>query len=89
MLYFQTVIAKDALVATMARAKKIRFSPGDSLGRAAPLLMLGSIEACTPLRRRSRRGRGFAWALLLIAAVAATLFVVDAANQGALLSLLT
>lgn len=65
------------------------FSPGYTLGRTAPLLMLGSIEACTPLRRRSRFGRGFAWALLLIAAVAATLFVVDAANQGVLLSLLT
>ncbi len=73
----------------MARSKKIRFGPGDTLGRTAPLLMLGSIEACVPLRRRSRFGRGFAWVLLLIAAVAATLFVVDAANQGALLSLLT
>ncbi len=74
---------------TMARSKKIRFGPGDTLGSTAPLLMLGSIEACTPIRRRSRFGRGLGWALLLIAALAATLFVVDAANQGALLSLLT
>ncbi len=72
----------------MAKTKRIRFGPGNTLGSTAPLLMLGSIEACTPRRRRSRFSRGFGWFLLLIAALAATLFVIDAANQGALLSLL-
>ncbi len=73
----------------MARTKRIRFGPGDTLGSTAPLLMLGSIEACTPRRRRSRFGRNLGLVLLLLVALAATLFVFDAANQGTLLSFLT
>lgn len=49
------------------KSKKVQFGPSIMMGGTARLIMMGSIDACQPLRKRSRAGlgTGLVWLVLL------------------------
>ena len=66
------------------KSRKTRSGPGGTLGSSAQLLMLGSIDACRPRRKRSRGGlvSGMFWLMLLATLGVATWLIVDGFRRG-------
>jgi len=70
------------------RAKRIQFGPGDTIGGTAPLIMMRDIDGYQPRRRRHRRGRGFAWAVLAVSVLLTAWVIVDGIQRGVLFTIL-
>ncbi|MCK5622888.1 MAG: hypothetical protein KAJ11_11405 [Alphaproteobacteria bacterium] len=66
------------------KSKKIHFGSGDALGNTARLIMLGSIDACQPLRKRQRTGlaSGLFWLMLLATLGVAAWLILDGFQRG-------
>lgn len=66
------------------KTKKIQFGHGDTMGGTARLILLGSIDACEPRRKRHRGGlaTGLFWLLLLTTLGVAAWLVVDGVQRG-------
>jgi hypothetical protein len=66
------------------KTKKIQFGSGDTLGNTARLVMLGSIDACQPRRKRHRTGlaSGLFWLMLLTTLGVAAWLILDGFQRG-------
>ena len=66
------------------KSKKIQFGSSDTLGNTARLIMLGSIDACQPRRKRQRTGltTGLFWLMLLTTLGVAAWLVLDGFQRG-------
>ena len=66
------------------RSKKIQLGPSESLGGTARLILLGSIDACQPRRKRSRVGlvTGLFWLMLLTTLGVAAWLILDGLQRG-------
>ena len=66
------------------KSRKIQFGPGDTPGGTARLILLGSIDACQPRRKRHRGGltTGLFWLLLLTTLGMAAWLVLDGFQRG-------
>jgi hypothetical protein len=71
-------------VGDLVKSKKIQFGPGDTLGNTARLILLGSIDACEPRRKRHRAGlgTGLFWLLLLTTLGVAAWLILDGFQRG-------
>lgn len=66
------------------KSKKIQLGPVDALGNTARLVMLGSIDACQPRRKRQRVGlaTGLFWLMLLTTLGVAAWLILDGFQRG-------
>ncbi|MBE9552617.1 MAG: hypothetical protein IMF05_04045 [Proteobacteria bacterium] len=66
------------------KSKKIHLGSGDALGNTARLIMLGSIDACQPRRKRQRTGlaSGLFWLMLLATLGVAAWLILDGFQRG-------
>ena len=66
------------------KSKKLQFGPGDTMGNTARLIMLGSIDACQPRRKRPRAGlaAGLFWLMLLTTLGVAAWLILDGFQRG-------
>ncbi|MBE9555675.1 MAG: hypothetical protein IMF08_02370 [Proteobacteria bacterium] len=73
------------------KSKRIQLDPGVTLGNTARLILLGSIDACAPRRKRSRGGlgAGLFWLMLLTTLGVAAWLIIDGFLRGIIPTALT
>lgn len=73
------------------KSKNIQFGHGDTMGSTARLILLGSIDACEPRRKRHRAGlgTGLFWLMLLTTLGVAAWLIIDGYQRGLFPTFLT
>jgi hypothetical protein len=71
-------------VGEFVKTKNIQFGPGDTMGSTARLILLGSIDACEPRRKRHRAGlgTGLFWLMLLTTLGVGAWLIIDGLQRG-------
>jgi hypothetical protein len=71
-------------VGDLVKSKRIHLDSGAAMGNTARLILLGSIDACEPRRRRSRGGlgTGLFWLMLLTTLGVAAWLIIDGFQRG-------
>jgi len=80
MIYYRVLIT----VSEPVMSKKLQFGPSAMMGGTARLIMLGSIDACQPRRKRSRGGlvASLFWLLLLTSLGLMAWMILDGFMRG-------
>jgi len=87
MLYLSFVTNASEL----GMSKKFQFGPDDAMGSTARLILMGSIDACEPRRKRQRGFfvSGVLWLMVLSTVGLAVWLILDGLQRGIILTALT